>query len=278
MAAPSPPGSPPTMMRAMIDASASTERVTGGRAVTLLRVPALLRLASSCVAALIVGLLVGGLGARVAMRASAIVADDSRVGLLTENGNLVGAITTEGTLALLVFVGLAAGLSAGLLLFVLRTVLPGRFLPLWVSIVLLAVASPVVIDPGNTDFTIMGNRVLNVAMFTLLFPAFGFGSVWVAERFDRWLLQWPLVRLAPLTIAGSVLGAVFGILGLVVLASVSGPIGALALALVVVLGVVAAFASGGVALGAREVALVVLVVSGATGLVRFVQDVRTIVG
>lgn len=261
----------------MIDASAPTVRVTGGRAVTLLRVPAVLRLASSCVAALITGLLVGGLGTRVAMRASAIVADGSRIGMLTENGNVVGAITTEGTLALLIFVGLAAGLSAGLLLFVLRTVLPGRFLPLWVSLVLLALASPLVIDPGNADFTIMGNRFLNVAMFTLLFPAFGFGSVWVAERFDRWLLQRPLVRLAPLTIAGSVLGAVFGILGLVVMASASDPIWALALALVVVLGVVAAFASGGIALRAREVALVVLVVSGATGLVRFVQDSMTIV-
>jgi hypothetical protein len=70
---------------------------------------------------------------------------------------------------------------------------------------------------------------------------------------------------------------VFGILGLVVIASASGPIWALALALVVVLGVVAAFATGGIALRAREVALVVLVVSGATGLVRFVQDARTIV-
>ncbi len=170
------------------------------------------------------------------------------------------------------------GLSTWFLLFVLRTVLPGRFLPLWVSLVLLALASPLVIDPGNADFTIMGNRAFNVAMFTVLFPAFGFGSVWVAERFDRWLLQRRFVRLAPLTIAGSVLGAVFGVLGLAALVSVSGPIGGLALALIVVLGVVAAFASGGVALGAREVSLVVLVVSGATGLVRFVQDARTIVG
>lgn len=252
--------------------------MTGSRAAALLQTPAVLRLASSCVASFLTGLLVGGLGTRVAMRVSAIAADDSRIGMLTENGNVVGAITSEGTLALLLFVGLVAGLSTGLFLFVLRTVLPGRFLPLWVSIALLAVASPVVIDPGNADYTIMGNPSLNVAMFTLLFPAFGFGSVWVAERFDRWLLQWPLVRLAPLTLAGSVLGVVFGILGLVGLASMSGPIGAVALVLVAVLGVVAAFASGGVALGAREVALVVLVVSCVTGLVRFVQDARTIVG
>ncbi|MGZ8598080.1 MAG: hypothetical protein ACXWXB_07765 [Actinomycetota bacterium] len=262
----------------MADATASTERATANRAVTLLRTPAVLRLASSCVGSLIAGLAVAGLGTRLVMRLSAIAADDSRIGRLTENGNVVGAITTEGTLALLLFVGLAVGLSTGLLLFVLRMVLPGRLLPLWVSLVLVALASPLVIDPGNADFTIMGNRALNVTMFTLLFPAFGFGSVWVAERFDRWLLQRPLVRLAPLTIAGSVLGAMFGILGLVGLVSVSGPIGGFALVLVVVLGVVAAFASGGVALGAREVAVVVLVVSGATGLVRFVQDARTIVG
>lgn len=72
------------------------------------------------------------------MRLSALAADDSRIGLITDNGNVVGEITGEGTLALFVFVGLAAGLSMGLMLFVLRTVLPSRLLPLSVSVVLLA--------------------------------------------------------------------------------------------------------------------------------------------
>lgn len=227
---------------------------------------------------MVAGLVVGGLGARLAMRLSAIAADDSRIGMITENGNVVGVITTEGTFALLLFVGLVAGLSTGLILFVLRTVLPARLLPLWVSLTLLAVASPVVIDPANTDFTVVGNRVLNVAMFAMLFPAFGFGSVWIAERFDRWLRQWPLVRLAPLTIAGTFLGVVFGTLGLGVISSTGGSIGIVAVAATVALGVVAGFTHGRVSVIARSVASVVLVLSGAVGLVRFVQDVRTIVG
>lgn len=227
---------------------------------------------------MVAGLVVGGLGARLAMRLSAMAADDSRIGMITENGNVVGVITTEGTLALLLFVGLVAGLSTGLILFVLRTVLPGRALPLWVSLVLLGVASPLAIDPANADFTIVGNRGLNVAMFAALFPAFGFGSVWIAERFDRWLLQWPLVRLAPLTIAGTFLGVVFGTLGLVVISSTGGSIGSVAVAVTVVLGAVAGFTHGRVSMIARSVASVVLVMSGAVGLVRFVQDVRTIVG
>jgi hypothetical protein len=45
-----------------------------------------------------------------------------------------------------------------------------------------------------------------------------------------------------------------------------------------VLGVVAGFTRGGVSMSARSVASVVLVMGGAVGLVRFVQDVRAIVG
>ena len=102
------------------------------------------------------------------MRISAMVADDSRIGMITDNGNVVGEITGGGTVAIFVFVGLAAGLSTGLVLFVLRTVLPNRLLPLSVSVVLLAAGSPLVIDPSNPDFTILGNRGVNVAMFVAL--------------------------------------------------------------------------------------------------------------
>ena len=117
---------------------AIASRPVGGRASQILSRPAILRLASSCAATLIAGLVVGGLGTRLAMRISAMVADDSRIGMITDNGAVVGEITGEGTVALFLFVGLAAGLSTGLVLFVLRTVLPSRLLPLSVSIVLLA--------------------------------------------------------------------------------------------------------------------------------------------
>ncbi len=58
--------------------------------------PAILHLTSSIVAAAITGIAVGG----------------------------VGDITGPGTVGLVLFVGLAAGLTTGVLLFALRTVLP----------------------------------------------------------------------------------------------------------------------------------------------------------
>ncbi|MGZ8630178.1 MAG: hypothetical protein ACXWZF_04330 [Actinomycetota bacterium] len=146
------------------------------------------------------------------------------------------------------------------------------------SVALLALGSSSVIDPGNFDFTIVGNRALNVAMFVALFPLFGFMSVALAERFDRWLLHRPLVRLAPLTLVGKAVGCGLGVLGIGVLAVASGFPGSVTMVVVTVLGIVAAFARGGVALGTREVALVVLVIATAWRLVAFVQDVDAIVG
>ncbi len=265
------------MMPSMVDATGSSERTADSRALGVLRKPVILRLASSIVASLITGIVVGGLGGRLVMRLSAMAADDSRIGMTTDNGNVVGAITGEGTLGLVLFVGLAVGLAMGPFLFALRAVLPGRRLPLTVSIVLLALGSAIVIDPGNPDFMIVGNRALNVAMFALLFPLFGFMSVALAEGFDRWLLQRPLVHLAPLTLIGTALGVGLGILGIAVVAAQSGPPGSLAIVFVTVLGAVATLTDGGVALGAREVALVALVIATAWGF-NFAQDVGVIVG
>jgi hypothetical protein len=265
-------------MRGMVDATSPAVRAEHQGAAALLARPVILRLASSCVAALITGLVVGGLGGRLAMRLSAMAADDPRIGLITDNGNVVGRITGEGTLALLVFVGLAAGLSTGVLLFVLRTVLPARMLPLSVSVVLLALGSSVVIDPSNPDFTILGNPALNVAMFAALFPAFGSMSVWLGERFDRWLVQPPLLRLAPLTLGGTVLGLAIGVLGIGVLASATEPLLAAIVVIAAVSGGVVALTRERVALVARMAALAALLVGTIAGLVGFVDDVVTIVG
>ena len=254
------------------------ERVGERRSLALLRTPALLRLTSSIGAAVVSGIVVGGIGGRIVMRASALAADDSRTGMLTENGNVIGRITVEGTLALLLFVGLITGVSVGLFLFALRTVLPGRFLPATVSAVLLALGGATVIDPSNVDFVIVGNRALNVAMFIALFPAFGVAFVVFAERLDRWLVQPPLARIAPLSLVGTGLGIVLGLLGVGVIAVSNGPPTGVAVVTVTALGAVAAFAPGYAAVLARRAALVVLGISTAWGLVQVAQDVRTIVG
>lgn len=254
------------------------ERIRERRSLTILRTPTVLRLTSSIGSAVTCGIVVGGIGGRVVMRLSAVAADDSRTGMLTESGNVIGRITVEGTLALLLFVGLVTGVSVGLFLFALRTVLPGRFLPATVSTVLLALGAAIAIDPSNADFVIAGNRALNVAMFIALFPAFGALFVVVAERLDRWLVRPPLARIAPLSLIGTGLGVVLGLLGVgVITASNELPTG-IAVVAVTALGAVAAFAPVGPAALARRAALMVLGISTAWGLVQVAHDVRTIVG
>jgi hypothetical protein len=254
------------------------ERVGERRSLAILRTPALLRLTSSIGAAAVSGIVVGGVGGRLVMRLSALAADDSRTGMLTENGNVIGRITVEGTLALLLFVGLITGVGVGLFLFALRTVLPRRFLPGTLSTVLLALGATIAIDPSNADFVIVGHRALNVAMFIALFPAFGVVFVVLAERLERWLVRPPLARIAPLSLVGTGLGVVLGLLGVGVIAVSNGPPTGIAVAMVTALGAVTAFAPEDAAVLARRAALVVLGISTAWGLLQVAQDVRTIVG
>lgn len=256
----------------------TSEPLRGRPALTMLRRPAVLRLTSSIGSAVLCGMVVGGIGGRIVMRVSALAADGSRIGMITENGNVVGRITVEGTLALLLFVGLITGVSVGLFLFALRTVLPGRFLPATISAVLLALGGAIAIDPGNVDFVILGNRALNVAMFIALFPAFGASFVVIAERLERWLVRPPLARIAPLSLFGTGLGVLLGLLGVGVITASSGLPAGVAVVVVTALGAVTALAPEGPAAIARSAALVVLGVSTAWGLVQVAQDVRTIVG
>jgi hypothetical protein len=137
-------------------------------------------------AAGIAGVLVGvpaGLLARVVMKLTALAAGPSALGVHTENGNVVGALTADGTLALVIFAGLGP-VGAGAILYV--AVRPwfvslGRWRGLTFGLYLLGLAGPVGLDPFNGDFTRFGPAALNVAMFAALFIAVGVGLVPVAE-------------------------------------------------------------------------------------------------
>lgn len=149
------------------------------------------------------------------MRVSAIAAGDAAHGLLTENGNRVGDITVEGTIALILFVGVLFGIVGGLLLFATRTLLGSRFLPLSLGVVLGGLGAANVIEARNPDFTIVGHRPLNVMMFAALFVLYAIVAAWLRDRFDTWLVDTWLARLAPLALVGSLLAAGLGVLALV---------------------------------------------------------------
>jgi hypothetical protein len=120
-------------------------------------------------AGLLVGILVAGVGGRVAMRISALLVP-SADGAFTENGNRVGDITVDGTAALVLFVGLFFGAVIGSLWVVVRPWLPrsmgARCL---VSIPLaIALGTRGLIEASNPDFRILGFDPLVVLVLLTL--------------------------------------------------------------------------------------------------------------
>ncbi len=126
-------------------------------------------------AGIITGILAGGVGSRIAMRISAVLGGEEISGLVTENGNVVGDITVDGTVGLLIFAGALPGIAGGWLYVLVRRWLPGP--QVWHGLLfgtlLLMALGVVIINNGNRDFTQLGSPAVNVAMFALLFVLFG---------------------------------------------------------------------------------------------------------
>jgi hypothetical protein len=166
----------------------------------------------------IAGALVGGVGSRVVMRIAALAAPEVR-GALTENGNVVGEITLQGTIALMILAGLSSAVFGAGAFVVARPWLPRRTVlcGLVFGAFLLALAGAAVVDKGNADFVILGDRLLNVAMFSGLFFAFGLVASSAIAVLDRRVppaaslspRMWALTAVSALPIVPGVLGVAF---------------------------------------------------------------------
>lgn len=122
----------------------------------------------------IAGALVGGVGSRLVMRLAALAAPEVR-GALTENGNVVGEITVAGTIGLMIFGGVSSAIFGTGAYTVARPWLPRSAVArgLLFGGFLLALMGSTIVDPGNADFVILGDRALNVVLFSALFLVFG---------------------------------------------------------------------------------------------------------
>lgn len=151
-------------------------------------------LGRSASAGVLAGLIVGGLGGRVVMRISAIAADSD--GLITEGGNRVGDVTVSGTIALIIFGGALTGLVGGLVLFTIGSWLPRRTASraLSFALVLTAITGATIVAAENRDFLILDPPELNVALFLLLFAAFGIVAVVIDEALDGIIPESPTAR------------------------------------------------------------------------------------
>jgi hypothetical protein len=135
----------------------------------------------------VAGMVVGGLGSRVAMRIAALTAREAANGLITEAGATIGRITLEGTVFLILFAGIGTALVGTAFYLATLPWLPRRrtLRALAFGALELVVFGTVVLDPGNPDFTILGRPLLNVLVLGSLFVLHGVALVLLIEPSGR---------------------------------------------------------------------------------------------
>jgi len=151
------------------------------------------------VTGLVSGLLVAGAGGRLIMRLLAVTSPDA-AGRRTEADEIVGRISLGGTIGLIIFGGLFAGMLSALLFLLIRRWLPsGRLGGLCFGGLLLVLLGSR-IDPlraENIDFALVGPGWLAVLTFGALGLVHGMAVAGLAGRFSRSL---PLVARSPRTV------------------------------------------------------------------------------
>jgi hypothetical protein len=173
----------------MTTSIAAGRAATDGDSATDRRSPAadiLREIARGGLSGLAVGVILGGIGGRLAMRAAAILEPDA-AGLRTENGNVIGEITPDGTLALLVFGGLLFGVVVGALWVVIRPWLPDQagVRALVAVPIALAMGTTGLVSAANPDFVILGRNLGIVTLLVVVVALFGPALVLAESLFDR---------------------------------------------------------------------------------------------
>jgi hypothetical protein len=154
------------------------------------------------------GILMAGAGGRLAMRLLAVTAGDTAQGRTTEADEIVGRITTDGTIGFVIFTGLFFGLATGVVYLLVRRWLPGGRLGGLAFGTLLLLGAATRIDPlraENPDFDIVGPGWLAVVVFGALVLLHGMLVAALAGRYSRVLSPisarpWTMVPYAPLVL------------------------------------------------------------------------------
>jgi hypothetical protein len=163
-------------------------------------------------AAIATGLLVVGPGGRLVMRLLAVTADEAAQGRITEAEEVVGRVSVDGTLGLIIFAGLFGALLLALVAAVLRPWLPaGRLGAVCVAGALLLTSATRTdpLRPDNPDFDLVGPGWVAVVAFTALVLVSALAFDAIASRTARALpladLRHPLtlVPYAPLVLIGA---------------------------------------------------------------------------
>jgi len=166
-------------------------------------------LAAGVAAGFLSGLVIGGIGGRLAMLLLRLTSDPALHGTISDDGFTIGRVSTE-TLFLLAATAMLGVLGGVVYLFV-RSWVPPRIRP-WGSAALFGVVGATfALRPGGVDFTLLEPAVLAVAMFVVLPAVFGFVLSRLTERLLRssrfrgsWVFLAALLPLVPLALFSGV--------------------------------------------------------------------------
>ena len=139
-------------------------------------------------AALIGGVLVLGVGGRLAMRLSGAMATLNDPGIrfaLTGDGFRVGVITLEDSLGLVVFGGIFGSLIAAGYWALLKQHLPARRNLLYAGLAAAAIGGNNFVKPDNVDFVILQPIALNVVLYPVLSALAGLAIVAIDHKLER---------------------------------------------------------------------------------------------
>ena len=139
-------------------------------------------------AGVLAGLLVLGLGGRLVMRLLAATSGRTAQGRLTEAGERVGEITTDGTIGFLLFVGVGGGLVTAIAFLLVRRWLPSTAGPAGLVAGVLLIGTLGVSDPfspDNVDFAILRPTWLAIVAVAVTGLLFATTYTAIAARLDH---------------------------------------------------------------------------------------------
>lgn len=150
------------------------------------------RIGIAGLAALIGGVLVLGVGGRLAMRLSgamALASDPATRFMLTGDGFQVGRITIDGTIGLIIFGGIFGSIVAAAFWALLKDRLPASRQLMWAGLAAAAIGGNFLVHADNIDFVILKPVVANVILYPTLTGFAGVVIVLIDRRLSRRLPQ-----------------------------------------------------------------------------------------
>jgi hypothetical protein len=163
----------------------------------------------------LMGVLVGGVGGRLAMFVLRLTLDPALRGVKTDDGFIIGRFSGESVL-LFLLTGLA-GVLGGILYLAVHSWLPWRRRATLVGVFGGIVGGALFISPDGLDFTRLDSLPLAVAMFIALPAVYGPSMSLLVERLLREDSGWSRSRFWFLGLLPLVAIAVFGALGIVII-------------------------------------------------------------